>query len=52
MAFNLSLTPARLDLVERTHAFAEDVVRPVAEEYEQKQEFPRCTSARPPTVRR
>ena len=40
MAFDLSLTPAQLDLVERTHAFARDVVRPVALEYDQRQEFP------------
>src|SRR4051794_22827303 len=40
MSFNLSLTPAQLDLVERTHAFARDVVRPVAQEYDQRQEFP------------
>src|SRR5688572_29330110 len=40
MAFNLSLTPAQLDLVERTHVFAEEVVRPVAAEYDRKQEFP------------
>jgi acyl-CoA dehydrogenase len=40
MAFDLTLTPAQLDLVKRTHAFAEDVVRPVAQEYDQKQEFP------------
>ena len=40
MAFDLSLTPAQLDLVERTHAFARDVVRPVAQEYDQRQEFP------------
>ncbi len=40
MTFDLSLTPAQLDLVERTHAFAEDVVRPVAQEYDQRQEFP------------
>ncbi|MDR7363591.1 acyl-CoA dehydrogenase family protein [Nocardioides marmoribigeumensis] len=40
MSFDLSLTPAQLDLVERAHAFAEDVVRPVAQEYDQRQEFP------------
>ncbi len=40
MAFDLSLTPAQLDLVERAHAFARDVVRPVAQEYDQQQEFP------------
>src|SRR5689334_21440740 len=40
MTFDLSLTPAQLDLVQRTHAFAEDVVRPVAQEYDRKQEFP------------
>jgi acyl-CoA dehydrogenase len=40
MAFDLSLTPAQLDLVERAHAFAEEVVRPVAQEYDRRQEFP------------
>ena len=40
MAFDLTLTPAQLDLVERTHAFARDVVRPVAQEYDARQEFP------------
>jgi acyl-CoA dehydrogenase len=40
MSFDLSLTPAQLDLVERAHAFAEDVVRPVAQEYDRRQEFP------------
>jgi len=40
MSFDLSLTPAQHDLVERTHAFARDVVRPVAAEYDQRQEFP------------
>ena len=40
MAFDLSLTPAQLDLVERTHAFARDVVRPVAQDYDKQQEFP------------
>ena len=40
MTFDLSLTPAQLDLVERTHAFAEDVVRPVAQDYDRRQEFP------------
>jgi hypothetical protein len=33
MAFSLELTPAQQDLVERTHRFAEEVVRPVAERY-------------------
>ena len=31
MAFNMTLTPAQQDLVERTHRFAEEVIR-LAEE--------------------
>ena len=31
MAFSLTLTPAQQDLVERTHRFAEEVIRPVAD---------------------
>lgn len=34
MTFSLRLTPAQKGLVERTHAFAEDVIRPVAAEYD------------------
>ncbi|MCW4354360.1 acyl-CoA dehydrogenase family protein [Hoyosella sp. YIM 151337] len=40
MSFDLSLTGAQQDLVERTHAFAEDVIRPVAAKYDKAQEFP------------
>ncbi len=40
MSFSLALTPAQRALVERTHAFAEDVVRPVAGRYDRDQEFP------------
>src|SRR5919112_683505 len=40
MAFSMTLTPAQLDLVERTHRFAEDVIRPVAEHYDREEEFP------------
>ncbi len=40
MTFSLALTPAQRDLVERTHAFAVDVVRPVAARYDREQEFP------------
>src|SRR5204862_5903405 len=40
MAFDLELTPAHHDLIERTHRFAEDVVRPVADHYDRTEEFP------------
>ena len=40
MSFDLSLTPAHHDLIERTHRFAEEVVRPVAARYDREQEFP------------
>ena len=40
VAFSLSLNPAQLELVERTHRFAEDVIRPVAAEYDRGEEFP------------
>ena len=40
MSFSLELTPAQHDLVKRTHRFAEEVVRPVAAEYDRKEEFP------------
>ena len=39
-AYGFALTPAHLELVERTHAFARDVVRPVAAEYDEREEFP------------
>jgi acyl-CoA dehydrogenase len=37
---DFSLTPAHHDLIERTHRFAEEVVRPVAARYDREQEFP------------
>jgi acyl-CoA dehydrogenase len=40
VSFSLALTPAQHDLVERTHAFARDVVRPAAPYHDQAQEFP------------
>jgi acyl-CoA dehydrogenase len=40
MTFDLTPTAAQHDLVKRTHEFAEDVIRPVAPEYDQRQEFP------------
>jgi acyl-CoA dehydrogenase len=40
MSFSLALTPAQHDLVERTHAFARDVIRPAAEYHDREQEFP------------
>jgi acyl-CoA dehydrogenase len=40
VSFDLSLTPAHHDLIERTHRFAEEVVRPVAARYDRELEFP------------
>jgi acyl-CoA dehydrogenase len=40
MSFDLELTPAHHDLIERTHRFAEEVVRPVADRYDREEEFP------------
>jgi acyl-CoA dehydrogenase len=40
MAFNITPTAAQQDLALRTHEFAEKCVRPVAAEYDQRQEFP------------
>lgn len=40
MTFNITPTAAQHDLARRTHQFAEEVVRPVASEYDQRQEFP------------
>src|SRR3954452_10301624 len=40
VSFDLSLTPGHHDLVERTHRFAEEVVRPVAAHYDRAQEMP------------
>ena len=40
MSFTLDLTEEQQALRERTHAFARDVIRPVAAEYDRAQEFP------------
>src|ERR671936_3146444 len=40
MAFDLELTPAHHGPSERTHLFAEEVVRPVADRYDREEEFP------------
>ena len=40
MSYGFALTPAQLDLVERTHAFARDVIRPVAEYHDREEEYP------------
>jgi alkylation response protein AidB-like acyl-CoA dehydrogenase len=40
MSFTLDLTEEQQALRERTHAFARDVIRPVAPEYDRAQEFP------------
>jgi acyl-CoA dehydrogenase len=40
MGFDLELTPAQHELVERTHRFAEEVVRPEAPRYDRDEEFP------------
>jgi acyl-CoA dehydrogenase len=40
VSFDFSLTPAHHDLLERTHRFAEEIVRPVAARYDREQEFP------------
>jgi acyl-CoA dehydrogenase len=40
MAFDLTPTTAQHDLARRAHQFAETVIRPVAAEYDQRQEFP------------
>src|ERR1700710_2699206 len=40
MTFDLTPTAAQHDLARRAHEFAENVIRPVALEYDQKQEFP------------
>jgi len=40
MAFTLELTGAQHELVERTHRFAAEVIRPVAGEYDRAEEFP------------
>src|ERR671928_564480 len=40
MSFDLELTPAHHDLIERTHRFSQEVVRPVADRYDREEEFP------------
>ena len=40
MTFDLTPTAAQHDLARRAHEFAEEVVRPVALDYDQRQEFP------------
>ena len=40
MSFDITPTTAQHDLARRTHEFAEQVIRPVALDYDQRQEFP------------
>jgi acyl-CoA dehydrogenase len=40
VGFSLELTPAQHDLVARTHRFADEVIRPAAEQYDRDEEFP------------
>ena len=40
MTFELAPTAAQHDLARRTHEFAEEVIRPVALDYDRRQEFP------------
>ncbi|UXA17931.1 acyl-CoA dehydrogenase family protein [Mycobacterium sp. SMC-4] len=40
MTFNITPTAAQHDLARRAHQFAEEVIRPVAPDYDQRQEFP------------
>jgi acyl-CoA dehydrogenase len=40
VSFSHELTPAQHDLVERTHRFAEEVIRPAAAHYDREEEFP------------
>ena len=40
MSFDITPTAAQHDLAKRTHEFCEEVVRPVAQEYDQSQDFP------------
>jgi acyl-CoA dehydrogenase len=48
MTFDLTPTAAQHDLARRTHEFAESVMRPVALDYDQRQEFPwPCWRRRP-----
>jgi len=40
VSLSFTLTPAQHDLVQRTHRFAEEVIRPVAGHYDREEEFP------------
>jgi len=40
MTFDLTPSAAQQDLARRAHEFAESVIRPVALDYDQRQEFP------------
>jgi acyl-CoA dehydrogenase len=40
VAFSLELTPAHHELLDRAHGFAEDVIRPVAAQYDREAQFP------------
>jgi len=40
MTFDLTPTAAQHDLARRTHEFADEMIRPVALDYDQRQEFP------------
>jgi alkylation response protein AidB-like acyl-CoA dehydrogenase len=40
MSFDLTPTVAQHDLAKRAHTFAEDCIRPVAADYDRRQEFP------------
>lgn len=40
MTFGFELTPAHHDLVRRAHRFADEVIRPVAADYDRSQEMP------------
>jgi acyl-CoA dehydrogenase len=40
MSFDITPTAAQHDLARRTHEFAEQVIRAVALDYDQRQEFP------------
>ena len=40
MSFDLTPTGAQHDLARRTHEFSETVIRPVAADYDARQEFP------------
>jgi len=40
MSFSLDLTEDQIALRDKAHAFAQEVIRPVASEYDRAQEFP------------